>query len=72
MSGLIAVLVSAIFWMAAMTKLEVSYAYPFVTAGLTALTFVGGVMILGESISPAKVAGLLIIAIGILGLPSLY
>jgi multidrug transporter EmrE-like cation transporter len=65
-SGLVAAWVSAVFWMAAMTKLEISYAYPFVTAGLTAFMFLGGVLILGESTNSVKVLGLLIIAVGII------
>ena len=56
--------VAALAWMAAMTKLELSHAYPFM-----ALSFVGVLLLSGvffdEAITVAKVAGILLIGLGI-------
>lgn len=52
-------------WMAAMTKFELSYAYPFM--GLTfVLVSVFGVLFMGENFSLYKVLGLLLIVSGII------
>jgi multidrug transporter EmrE-like cation transporter len=55
---------ASITWMLAMTKLQLSHAYP-----MTALTFVvvviGSASLFGESITPLKMAGLLLIIVGI-------
>ena len=65
-SGLFAAFIASLFWMAAMTKFDISYAYPFVTAGLTILTATAGIVLLGESLSPQKIAGVLTICIGVI------
>lgn len=60
----VAAFAASLTWMAAMTKLQLSHAYP-----MTALTFV--VVVLGssalfhEAITPLKMVGLLLIIIGI-------
>ena len=52
-------------WMVALTKLPLSQAYPF-----TAITFVlvsiGGAWLFSEPLTPARVAGVLLIAVGII------
>lgn len=64
-SGLVAAFVASLFWMAAMTKADVSFAYPFITAGLTLLTVVFAVILLGESITWMKAAGVALILFGV-------
>ncbi len=64
-SGLLAAFVASLFWMAAMTKADVSFAYPFITAGLTLLTVLLAVIILGEPITWLKSTGILLIISGV-------
>ena len=61
LSGLFSAFIASMFWMAAMTKYDVSYAYPFITAGLTLVTVFMAIFILGESITLYKVSGLILI-----------
>lgn len=64
LSGFAAAFIAALFWMAAMTKLELSVAYPFVSASF-ALVMVFSVVFFGEPLTWHKVAGLLLIGAGI-------
>ena len=64
-SGFAVAMLASFFWMAAMTKFDVSYAYPFITAGLTLLTVVLAIILLGESISLSKMVGVAFIVIGV-------
>jgi len=64
-SGFISAFVASLFWMAAMTKFEVSYAYPIILSGLLLLTSLLGVILLGESIQTGKVIGILLILLGV-------
>lgn len=64
-SGFAVAILASFFWMAAMTKFDVSYAYPFITAGLTLLTVVLAITLLGESITPSKIVGVIFIVIGV-------
>jgi len=64
-SGLVAAFIAALFWMAAMTKFDVSYAYPFITAGLTLLTVVLAILLFGESFTLPKMVGVLFIIVGV-------
>ena len=65
-SGLVAAFVASLFWMAAMTKFDVSFAYPLITAGLTLMTVFMAIVILNESSSVNKVIGVLLIMSGVL------
>ena len=65
LSGLISAFIASMFWMAAMTKYDVSYAYPFITAGLTLVTVFMAIFILGESITIYKVSGLILVVLGV-------
>ena len=65
-SGLFAAFIASLFWMAAVTKFDVSYAYPFITAGLTLMTVTLAVILLDEPISINKVIGVLLITSGVL------
>jgi multidrug transporter EmrE-like cation transporter len=64
-SGFAVAILASFFWMAAMTKFDVSYAYPFITAGLTLLTVILAILLLGESFTLPKVLGVLFIVIGV-------
>ena len=63
-SGLVATFVSGLCWMATMSKLEISYAYPFTSLGF-ALVVVLSWFLFGESLNAWKIAGVLLIMAGI-------
>lgn len=64
LSGLVAGIVAALFWMMALTSLELSYAYPLTSLSFV-LVFVLATVIFGESISVWKVIGLVLVVAGI-------
>ncbi len=63
-SGFIAAFIASLFWMAAMTKFEITHAYPFMSLA-PALVFLLGVFVLNETFTLGKVIGLIIIMLGI-------
>jgi len=63
LSGFISAFVASLFWMAAMTKFEITEAYPFMSLA-PAIVFVLGVWLLGETFTIGKVIGLVLIIIG--------
>lgn len=63
-SGFISAFLASMCWMAAMTKFELSYAYPFM--GLTfVLVFLFSIFFMGESFNIYKLLGLALIIAGI-------
>lgn len=63
-SALAASLVAALLWMAALTKLDLSHAYPFV--GLTfVLVALGSAWAFHEPLTGLKIAGIALICIGV-------
>ena len=64
-SGFASAFIASLFWMAAMTKFEITQAYPFMTIA-PALVFVIGVVFLGEAFTLGKIIGLLFIILGII------
>lgn len=64
LSAFAAAFLASLTWMLAMTRLQLSHAYP-----MTALTFVlvvlGSAVFFHEPVTPLKLAGLLLIVIGI-------
>ena len=65
LSGLAAAFIASLFWILALTKLKLSEAYPF-TAASFILVLISSVLIFGESPSTGKVAGTMIVALGII------
>ncbi|MEW5676540.1 EamA family transporter [Flavobacterium enshiense] len=63
-SGFTSAFVASLFWMAAMTKFEITTAYPFMSIA-PAMVFLIGVLFLGETFTIGKVIGLTLIIIGI-------
>ncbi len=64
-SGLAGAFIASLLWMAAMTKLELSYAYPFV--GLTfVLVLILSALFFKEPLTTYKVVGVGFIALGII------
>jgi multidrug transporter EmrE-like cation transporter len=64
-SGMAAAFLASLAWMAAMTRLEMSYAYPFMSLAFVLVTTFS-VLFLGESLSLSKVAGTLLVVAGLL------
>jgi undecaprenyl phosphate-alpha-L-ara4N flippase subunit ArnF len=64
-SGFAAAFIASMFWMAAMTKFEITHAYPFMSLA-PALVFLIGVLFLGEAFTAGKLVGLVLIIIGII------
>jgi multidrug transporter EmrE-like cation transporter len=63
-SALAALLVAVVTWMAAMTKLELSHAYPFVSLAFV-LVVLCSAWLFNEPLNLTKLAGLGLICIGI-------
>ncbi len=64
-SALAATFISGVCWMATMTKLDVSYAYPF-TSLVFVLVLAFSHLLLGEPFNAQKLLGVLLIMAGIL------
>jgi drug/metabolite transporter (DMT)-like permease len=62
-SGFVSAFVASLFWMAAMTKFEITEAYPFMSLA-PAIVFLMGVWLLNETFTIGKVIGLALIIIG--------
>jgi multidrug transporter EmrE-like cation transporter len=65
MSALAAAALAAISWMAAMTKLELSKAYPFVGASFVLVVILSAVFF-AERLNGPKVIGVCLVALGII------
>jgi len=63
-SGYVAALLASLAWMAAMTRFELGYAYPFMSLAFV-LVMVFGVLFLGEAVSLAKLGGTLMVMAGL-------
>ncbi len=62
-SGFAAAFIASLFWMAAMTKFEITHAYPFMSIA-PALVFAIGILFLGETFTIGKIIGLVLIVLG--------
>lgn len=62
-SGFFSALIASLFWMGAMTKFEITLAYPFMSIA-PALVFLIGIMFLNETFTFGKVLGLILILLG--------
>ncbi len=63
-SSLLAAFLAFLCWLAALTKFELNYAYPFMSLSFILVLLLSGVF-LNESISMNKIAGVVLILIGI-------
>src|SRR5262245_51118546 len=63
-SALLAALAAAMAWMAAMTRLDLSHAYPFMSLAFV-LVMVGSAWFFHEPVTLPKIAGLVLICAGI-------
>jgi multidrug transporter EmrE-like cation transporter len=63
--GLGSYVVSIFIWFVVLSRVQVSYAYPYLSIGYI-ITAVAAYLFLGESLSLYKIAGILIICVGII------
>ncbi|GGB37788.1 EamA family transporter [Virgibacillus dakarensis] len=64
LSGFLSAFVASLFWMAAMTKFNISYAYPFMSLSFV-LVFIFSILLFNEPVTIQKVVGLALIVLGI-------
>jgi drug/metabolite transporter (DMT)-like permease len=65
LSGLVSAFLASIAWMLAVSKLELSYAYPFMS--LNFVTVIGmSYLLFGETLSFHKISGLVLICVGVM------
>lgn len=64
-SALVLIAIAALCWVVAIGKLELSRAYPFVSASFILVLIASGIFF-GESITPLKVGGALLIVTGLI------
>lgn len=64
-SGLASAFIASLFWIMAMTKFEISYAYPFMSLAFV-LVLIFSVVVFNESLNANKMIGLALIVLGII------
>jgi len=64
-SGFLSAFIASFFWMATMTKFDLSYAYPFMSSAFV-LVFIFSVILFQEPVNFSKVIGLTLIILGII------
>lgn len=64
-SGILAAFLAALSWMAVLTKLQLSYAYPFMSLAFVLVLILSAVLF-HEAVTVSKVLGLLLIIAGII------
>jgi multidrug transporter EmrE-like cation transporter len=62
--GLLLYAISAIFWIAALTRVELSYAYPMLGAGYILVSVLAW-QLWGEQMTPQRAVGTLVVALGV-------
>ncbi len=62
-SGFLSAFIASLFWIGAMTKFEITTAYPFMSLA-PAIVFCIGILFLGEAFSIGKLIGLLLVVLG--------
>jgi drug/metabolite transporter (DMT)-like permease len=65
LSGLLCFAASVLTWLAVLSRLDVSQAYPFVSLGIV-LTMLGGHYLLGEPLQNTRILGGVLIVAGVL------
>ena len=64
LSGVVATLLAGISWMLAMTRFEVSYAFPFMSLNFL-LVLAGSALLFGESVTATKLVGTALVVAGV-------
>ena len=64
LSGIVATFLAGVSWMLAMTRFEISYAYPFVSLNYV-IILAASILLFNESLSPPKIMGTVLVIVGI-------
>lgn len=64
-SAFAAALLASVFWMAAMTKLQLSHAYPFMSLAFVLVLIASG-LFFNEAITPLKIVGIVLVVLGVI------
>ena len=64
LSGFVSAFLASLAWMAAISKFELSYAYPFMSLNFV-IVVIASLFIFGENLNFYKVAGLSVICLGV-------
>ena len=64
-SGIVAAFLAGLSWMAAMTKFELSYAYPFTSLAFV-LVLLLSVVLFHETITAPKLLGVIVVVVGVI------
>ena len=62
--GLMCYVISVVVWLMALSRVEVSYAYPLLSVGYVVTAFAGQ-LFFGEALGPMRWAGILVICLGV-------
>lgn len=65
LTGFVSIGIGAVFWLAAIARVELSWAYPLLSLGYI-LVLVLSAVFLGESVSPVRWIGVLVIVVGVI------
>jgi drug/metabolite transporter (DMT)-like permease len=63
LSGFVAAFIASLAWMAAMTRFDLSHAYPFMALNFVIVVLLGGCL-LSEPITAKKIIGVMFIVVG--------
>ena len=58
-------MISISLWLVVLSKVDVSYAYPFLSIGYVLSTF-AGYFVFHESITPIRIMGIIVICVGVI------
>lgn len=64
-SGFLSAFIASLFWMAAMTKFELSHAYPFMSMSFVLVLLFSGVFF-NEPITSFKIIGIILVVLGLI------
>ncbi|MDH5184780.1 MAG: EamA family transporter [Gammaproteobacteria bacterium] len=64
-SGVVATFLAGVSWMLAMTKFEISYAFPFISLNYILILFAAFILF-GETFSMVKIIGTTLVVVGLL------
>lgn len=64
MTGIVSTFLSGVSWMLAMTRFEISYAYPFISLNYV-IVFTASILLFNESLSAPKIIGTVLVMVGI-------
>ncbi|MGV3487417.1 MAG: EamA family transporter [Tuberibacillus sp.] len=64
LSGFIAAFIASLFWMLAMSKFQLSYAYPFMSLSFVLVFFLSAILF-HEAVTWQKVVGLVLVIMGL-------